>query len=55
MKGRDPFFKCAICGKYLPHLNDEYNNINFRFGDTEDTVLEIVEMWHKECDPTLDR
>jgi len=47
-KGRDPMFKCSVCGKFIAY-KDISNNVKIDFiPDTEYTTEETI-MTHLSC------
>lgn len=49
-KGRDPIFKCSICGKFISYDDIDTGKVKRVFGNTIDTALETVEFYHTKCE-----
>ena len=45
-KGRDPVFRCSICGRFISYADIDTDKVKRVFGDTADTALETVEFYH---------
>ena len=49
-KGRDPVFKCSICGKFIAYEDINTDKVKREMGNTIDTMLETVEFYHTKCE-----
>ena len=48
--GRDPCFKCVICGKFIAYKDIGTDKISDEFTPDTDFTTEAYEIWHKECE-----
>ncbi len=48
MSGRDPVFRCIVCGRYISY-DDIPDNVNHYFTPDTHFTIEKSEFGHKEC------
>ena len=49
-KGRNPDFKCIICGKYVSYKDIDSGKIKSKFTPDTEFTNERMEFWHKYHD-----
>jgi len=54
-RGRDPVFKCSICGRFIAYADIDTDKVRSRLGNTIDTAMETVEYWHSACEKNMMR
>lgn len=47
--GRNPEFKCTICGKWISYIDLDEGSIVVDYTPDTDVSVELTEMYHKKC------